>query len=76
MISKEKGYFVTTVKVPIQAWKDFRIKCVQEGKTYQKGFEEALYLVAEIKKHYVGIPDHISDCSVCAFIHKILEGKK
>lgn len=33
-------------------------------------------IVERLKEHYIGTDEHISDCSVCAFLKPIMEGKK
>ncbi len=33
-------------------------------------------IVEQLKEHYVGTAEHISDCSVCAYLKPIMDGKK
>lgn len=32
-------------------------------------------IIAKIKEHYIGTPEHTSDCSVCCYLKPILEKK-
>lgn len=33
-------------------------------------------IVKQLKKHYVGTSEHISDCAVCSYLKPIMKGKK
>ena len=33
-------------------------------------------IVKKIREHYIGTPDHIADCSTCAYLKPIMEGNK
>ena len=41
-----------------------------------KECERSRKIVEQLNKHYIGTPEHISDCSVCEFLKPIMEGKK